>query len=143
MGGASPRLVVRVADRAAILRSTFARSVSLPYVLFNSRVFCKTYFARNCLHWQGRLGIFFTKPVLQRKARQHMDVAIERVRVRILPDGRMSRASTAQYLGVAAKTLAMWQLQGKGPRSVLVGGRRFYFKDDCDAFVRGTADSVE
>lgn len=64
---------------------------------------------------------------------------IERVKVRVLPDGRMTRADTARYLGVAKKTLAMWQLQGKGPRSVRVGGLRFYFKDDCDAFVRGRA----
>ena len=63
--------------------------------------------------------------------------AIETVRVRVLPDGRMTREDAARYLGHAAKTLAMWQLQGKGPRSVLVGGRRFYFKDDLDRFVRG------
>ena len=63
----------------------------------------------------------------------------EQVRVRILPDGRMTREDAAKYLGREAKTLAMWQLQGKGPRSVLVGGRRFYFKADLDAFIRGEA----
>jgi anti-sigma-K factor RskA len=63
--------------------------------------------------------------------------AVETVRVRVLPDGRMTREDAARYLGHAAKTLAMWQLAGKGPRSVLVGGRRFYFKDDLDRFVRG------
>jgi hypothetical protein len=31
----------------------------------------------------------------------------------------------------------MWQLQGKGPRSVKVGGRVFYYRDVLDAFVRG------
>ena len=61
----------------------------------------------------------------------------EPVRVRILPDGRMTRADAATYLGHSPKTLAMWQLQGKGPRSVLVGGKRFYFKDDLDRFIRG------
>ena len=63
--------------------------------------------------------------------------AIDRVRVRVLPDGRMTRPDAARYLGHTPKTLAMWQLQGKGPRSVLVGGRRFYFKADLDAFIRG------
>ena len=63
--------------------------------------------------------------------------AVETVRVRVLPDGRMTREDAARYLGHAPKTLAQWQLQGKGPRSVLVGGRRFYFKDDLDRFVRG------
>jgi hypothetical protein len=62
--------------------------------------------------------------------------AVEQVRVRVLPDGRMSRDNAARYLGHTSKTLAMWQMQGKGPRSVLVGGRRFYFKSDLDAFVR-------
>ena len=62
--------------------------------------------------------------------------SIDTVRVRVLPDGRMSRDDAARYLGHAPKTLAMWQGQGKGPRSVLVGGRRFYFKSDLDAFVR-------
>ena len=59
------------------------------------------------------------------------------VRVRILPDGRMDRENSAKYLGVAVKTMAMWHLNGKGPRSQLVGGRRYYYKCDLDAFVRG------
>ena len=63
--------------------------------------------------------------------------SVERVRVRILPDGRMSRADAALYLGAAEKTLAMWQLQGKGPRSVKVGGRVFYYRRDLDAFISG------
>ena len=62
-------------------------------------------------------------------------VAIEQVRVRVLPDGRMSRRDAAAYLGRAEKTLAMWELEGKGPRSLLVGGRRFYFKADLDSFI--------
>ena len=65
--------------------------------------------------------------------------AVEQVRVRILPDGRMDRENAAKYLGVAVKTLAMWQLQGKGPPSRLVGGRRFYYKADLDAFIQGDA----
>ncbi len=65
--------------------------------------------------------------------------AIEQVRVRVLPDGRLSRKDAAKYLGRAEKTLAMWETEGKGPQSVLVGGRRFYFKDVLDAFVRGEA----
>ena|SRR5271167_4895781 len=63
--------------------------------------------------------------------------AIEQVRVRMLPDGRMGRGDAALYLGHQPKTLAMWALQGKGPRSLKVGGRVFYFKDDLDAFIRG------
>ena len=66
-------------------------------------------------------------------------VEIEKPRVRILPDGRLSREDAATYLGLKPKTLAMWQLAGKGPPSVLVGGRRFYFKNALDVFVRGEA----
>ncbi len=64
---------------------------------------------------------------------------IERVRVRVLPDGRMSREDAARYLGRKPKTLAMWQLEGKGPPSVKVGGRRFYYKAALDSFIRGDA----
>ena len=66
-------------------------------------------------------------------------LAIDQVRVRVLPDGRLTRKDAAKYLGRAEKTLAMWELEGKGPSSLLVGGRRFYFKDVLDAFVRGEA----
>ena len=68
---------------------------------------------------------------------QSETVTIETPRVRILPDGRMTRDDAATYLGVKSKTLAMWQMNGKGPRSVLVGGRRFYYNDSLDAFIRG------
>ncbi len=63
--------------------------------------------------------------------------SVEHVAVRILPDGRLTREDAARYLGMKPKTLAMWQLQGKGPTSVRVGGRRFYFQADLDAFIRG------
>lgn len=64
---------------------------------------------------------------------------VDQVRVRILPDGRMTRADAAKYLGHAEKTLAMWQLNGKGPPSKKVGGRVFYYRADLDRFIRGEA----
>jgi hypothetical protein len=67
------------------------------------------------------------------------EALVEGVRVRMLPDGRMSRIDAARYVGVKPKTLAMWQLHGKGPRSFLVGGRRYYRKLDLDAFIAGEA----
>ena len=70
---------------------------------------------------------------------ENQEPAIEQVRVRVLPDGRLARKDAAKYLGRAEKTLAMWEMEKKGPSSVLVGGRRFYFKDALDAFVRGEA----
>lgn len=68
---------------------------------------------------------------------------IDRVSVRMLPDGRMNRENAAKYLGMSVKTLATWETQGTGPRSIRVGGRRFYFKDDLDRFIRGEAKGRE
>jgi helix-turn-helix protein len=69
------------------------------------------------------------------------DGAVEQVRVRILPDGRMSREDAARYLGHKPKTLAMWKLSGKGPQWVKVGGRIFYFRSDLDSFINGGEDT--
>ena len=65
------------------------------------------------------------------------DRTIEKVRVRVLADGRMSRRDAAVYLGFAEKTLAMWHLKGKGPKSVKISGRIFHFISDLDAFICG------
>jgi len=62
--------------------------------------------------------------------------SFEQVRVRILPDGRLCRRDAATYLGTAEKTLAMWAVQGRGPKAVRVGGRVFYFKEHLDEFIR-------
>lgn len=61
---------------------------------------------------------------------------IEQVRVRILPDGRMTRDDAARYLGHQPKTLAMWKLNGKGPSSIKVSGRVFYYREELDRFIR-------
>jgi hypothetical protein len=63
--------------------------------------------------------------------------AVEQVKVRVLPDGRMSRRDAARYLGWSEKTLAMKASEGKGPQVVKVGGLCFYFKADLDAFISG------
>ena len=66
--------------------------------------------------------------------------AIERVKVRILPDGRMTRRDAAKYLGIAVKTVAMWDLENPAKLgSVKVGGRRFYYKPRLDQVIRGEA----
>ncbi len=64
---------------------------------------------------------------------------IDSVRVRVLPDGRMDRQNAALYIGMKPKTLAMWELVRKGPPSIKVGGKRFYFKADLDRFINGQA----
>ncbi len=67
--------------------------------------------------------------------------SVEMVKVRVLPDGRLTREDAATFLGRKAKTLAEWQRLGVGPRSLMVGGRRFYQLADLEAFVaRGPAN---
>ncbi len=68
------------------------------------------------------------------------ELHVEIVRVRILPGGRMTRKDAAAYLGREAKTLAMWAMEGKGPKPYRAGGRCFYYKDDLDAFIQNDAD---
>ncbi len=65
------------------------------------------------------------------------DVRIDQIRTRVLPDGRVSRSDAAAFLGLSSKTLAMWWSEKKGPASVLVGGRRFYWIDDLRRFSSG------
>ena len=64
-----------------------------------------------------------------------MTIGVDQVRVRVLPDGRMTRRDAARYLGLKAKTLAMWAMAGKGPPVIRVGGRCFYCRSDLDEFV--------
>ena len=66
-----------------------------------------------------------------------VEAEMEPIRIRVLPDGRMDRENAAKYLGRKPKTLAMWQLEGRGPKSVLIGGRRFYYQQVLDRFIRG------
>lgn len=61
------------------------------------------------------------------------------VMVSVLPDGRVSRADAAKFLGYQPKTLAEWHRLGTGPKSQMVGGRRFYFLKDLQAFVQAKA----
>ena len=73
---------------------------------------------------------------------QPSEVSEDRVKVRITPDGRMTRRDTAKYIGVAEKTLAMWQLAGKGPQSIKIGGRRFYYLEVVDKFIASAGAAV-
>jgi hypothetical protein len=54
--------------------------------------------------------------------------------IRVLPDGRLSRADAATFLGLRPKTLASWHSLGIGPVARRVGGRQFYRLADLEAF---------
>lgn len=58
-------------------------------------------------------------------------------KVAATPDGRVSRADAAKFLGFKPKTLAEWHRKGIGPMSRLVGGRRFYALVDLVRYVEG------
>jgi hypothetical protein len=68
-----------------------------------------------------------------------MSTEIDRVRVRVLPDGRMARTDAAAYLGLTVQTLSNWSNLGRGPRAVVIGSRAFYYQKDLDRFI---ADEV-
>ena len=63
-------------------------------------------------------------------------------RIRITPDGRVSRAHAAKFLGLQPKTLAEWKRLRRGPEPHLVGGRIFYWYEDLVDFVNATADEM-
>jgi hypothetical protein len=62
---------------------------------------------------------------------------VDIVRVRVLPDRRVSRHDAARILGRTPKTLAEWKTRGWGPRAIVVGGRIFHDYDECLAMARG------
>jgi hypothetical protein len=66
-----------------------------------------------------------------------MSDAYERVSVRVLPDGRVSRADAAAYLGRKPKTLAAWIKQKRGPTPINSGGRIFYQLEELQRFASG------
>jgi len=55
----------------------------------------------------------------------------------------MPRTEAAKYLGLTAKTLANWCTEGRGPKSVLIGSRRFYYRAALDNFINEEADKGE
>lgn len=61
---------------------------------------------------------------------------MDEVKVLVLPDGRVARGEAAKFLGYQPKTLAEWHRLGKGPRSRMVGGRRFYDIADLRDFAQ-------
>lgn len=64
-----------------------------------------------------------------------MQSVVDQVRIRVQPDGRVSRVEAARFLGISPKTLAQWYSLGRGPRVRKVGGRAFYQLQDLEAFV--------
>jgi hypothetical protein len=59
--------------------------------------------------------------------------SIEQVKIRVLPDGRVSRSDAAAYLGLKEKTLRQWALDGRNLTVVKVAGRCFYRFGDLQA----------
>ena len=65
--------------------------------------------------------------------------AIERVRIRVLPDERVSRRDAAKFLGHSEKTLANWALKNFGPKVIRVGGKCFYHFPELQEFAGSKA----
>ena len=50
------------------------------------------------------------------------------------PDGRLTAANAALYIGLSVKTLAMMRCSGEGPKFVKIG-RIFYYREDLDQWL--------
>lgn len=58
---------------------------------------------------------------------------INQVQITVYPDGRVSLADSARFIGVQPETLRnTWRKQNKGPRLFKVGGRWFSQYDGPD-----------
>ena len=71
------------------------------------------------------------------RAVELVETEVEKVRIRVLPDGRMDRANAAKYLNRSPKTLATWAMERKGPPVHRAGGRCFYYQRELDQFLGG------
>lgn len=62
---------------------------------------------------------------------------VQVIKIRVLPDGRVSRAEAAKLFDRTPKTMAEWASKGWGPRCIHVGGRVFHDYAECLAMARG------
>ena len=61
---------------------------------------------------------------------------LETITIRVYPDGRLDTENAGRYLDVRPKTLAMWRVEGTGPRFIKRGKRIFYFLEDLDVWLK-------
>lgn len=60
---------------------------------------------------------------------------MRKIVVHVTPDGRLSRADAARYLGLSVKALAERKRRGLRPFDLMVGSRSFYRLSELDAFI--------
>jgi hypothetical protein len=63
-----------------------------------------------------------------------MTIELDKVKVFVLPDGRMDSENSALYVGLKPKTMAMMRCSGEGPEFIK-RGKIFYFKDALDRWI--------
>jgi hypothetical protein len=61
---------------------------------------------------------------------------VQRVTVRLLPDGRLSAVDAAKYLGRDPQTLAQWRNKKIGPVWTKMGRSVWYHSRELDRFIR-------
>jgi hypothetical protein len=64
---------------------------------------------------------------------------IDRDRIRVTPDGRLTNRAAATLIGVNPKTLANWRSLGTGPRWRKVGKLVFYELSEIQKFIASAA----
>ena len=88
------------------------------------------------------IGMCTSRDLTTRQLGGLAESGIEQIRVVVLPDGRMDRASTAAYIGCAPQTLASWAVKKIGPRPIRVGGKTYYRKAEVDRFIASGEEPV-
>jgi hypothetical protein len=61
---------------------------------------------------------------------------LQKVTVRLLPDGRLTAIDAAKYLGRSPQTLAQWRSRNIGPTWVTVHRSIFYRREELDRFIK-------
>lgn len=62
-------------------------------------------------------------------------IEFETVKIKMLPDGRLSAIEAAKYLGRAVSSMAIDRTNGVGCPFVKIGGKIWYWKSDLDQYI--------
>ncbi len=65
-----------------------------------------------------------------------MAVNFVKPKIQVFPDGRVSDADAATYIGLSRKTLANWRSMGKGPPSFRYARKTWYYLADLGEAIK-------
>ena len=72
----------------------------------------------------------------------NLGINIDQVKIRVLPDGRVSLKDAAKFIGVSYSGITAMVADDRGPRTKKVGGRRFSTLDWLHEYVAADQDEA-